>query len=106
VAFDLYARESAWVECGELCVIPCNIVVEVPEGQGLLISPRSCLFKRYGLMVLNSPGVVEYMLKRLACTVRGDRIGQAFVLPVPRIELVDVEDLAVVSRGGWGSTGS
>ena len=37
----------------------------------------------------------------------GDRIAQAMLVPIPRVELVEVEELSETVRGegGFGSTG-
>jgi len=36
---------------------------------------------------------------------RGDRLAQGIVLPAPRIEWEEVQEIARPSRGGFGSTG-
>jgi dUTP pyrophosphatase len=36
---------------------------------------------------------------------RGDRLAQAMVLPAPRVEWDEVEEMAAPTRGGFGSTG-
>ena len=37
----------------------------------------------------------------------GDRVGQLLILPYPKIELTEVEELSITDRGngGFGSTG-
>jgi dUTP pyrophosphatase len=37
---------------------------------------------------------------------RGDRLAQGIVLPAPRVQWEDVEEIRPVSRGGFGATGT
>ena len=37
---------------------------------------------------------------------KGDRLAQGIVLPCPRVEWNEVEEMTVPTRGGFGSTGS
>jgi dUTP pyrophosphatase len=37
---------------------------------------------------------------------RGDRLAQGIVLPCPRIEWEELDEMRVPTRGGFGSTGS
>ena len=38
----------------------------------------------------------------------GDRVGQLMIIPHPKIEFIEVEELSITDRGdgGFGSTGS
>ena len=37
---------------------------------------------------------------------RGDRLAQGIVLPAPRVEWQEVEEVKAVTRGGFGATGN
>lgn len=117
---DLYAVEAGEVwGVGDRSVIPLGWAVELPEGYGLFVLPRSGLAFKHGLTVTNSPGLVDSdyrgevqvsVLNHGDQTVKwkaGDRIAQAVVLPVPRIAPEWVEELSETERGtgGFGSTG-
>jgi dUTP pyrophosphatase len=119
-AFDLAAADDLTVAPGQLALVPTGLVFAVPDGHFLAIVARSSLPRR-GLIVANGLGVLDsdyrgpadearvLVLNYTAAPVtiaRGDRIAQAFVLRVPRVEFVDLtHDAAATSRGGFGSTG-
>ncbi len=120
VAFDLYVRTTTVVQPGERAVIPLNLIVKVPEGYFLFLLPRSSMAKR-NLFCPNSAGVIdqdycgpedELMFQVVnfshepVTVPRGDRLAQAFLLPIVQSELVEVtEHFTTASRGGIGSTG-
>ena len=95
-----------------------GLTVEIPVGYVGLLFPRSSVYKTRQALA-NSVGVIdsgyrgEIKLKftrssdALEYNV-GDRVGQLIILPYPKIELIEVKDLQVSSRGkaGFGSTGS
>ena len=119
-AFDLAAAADVTVAPGQLALVPTGLVFAVPEHHFLAIVARSSLPKR-GLIVANGLGVLDsdyrgpadearvLVLNYTAAAVhiaRGDRIAQAFVLRVPRVEFVPLtHEAAEQSRGGFGSTG-
>lgn len=118
--FDLVATSMSFhnpdfVEYGT------GIAVEIPEGHVGLIFPRSSVTLK-GMMLKNSVGVIDSgyrgEIKFRFQTVYdypkpgdyykvGDRIGQMMILPIPTVELEEVEELSITERGegGYGSTG-
>ena len=83
------------------------------------MQPRSGLAARHGLTVVNSPGLVdsgyrgELRVVLLNTDVSetfvvepGMRIAQLVVLPIPELELVEVDELPSSERGvrGFGSS--
>lgn len=120
-ALDLAAAAETTVAPGQLALIPTGLVFAVPEGHFLAIVARSSLPKR-GLIVANGLGVLDSDYRGPADEARvlvlnytdapvtvakGDRIAQAFVLKVPRVEFVPLEHEGTEqSRGGFGSTGT
>jgi len=119
-ALDLAAAGDVDVAPGQLALVRTGLVFAVPPGHFLAIVARSSLPKR-GLIVANGLGVLDsdyrgpadeakvLVLNYTATPVRiakGDRIAQAFVLKVPRVEFVPLtHEAAAPSRGGFGSTG-
>ena len=120
-AFDLAAATDLVVGPGHLALVPTGLVFAVPPGHFLAIVARSSLPKR-GLIVANGLGVLDSDYRGPAdearvlvlnytdapvTVARGDRIAQAFVLRVPRVEFVALtHDTDQSSRGGFGSTGT
>lgn len=113
------------------CVIyGTGLAVEIPEGYVGYVFPRSSISKKT-LALTNSVGVIdsnyrgEIMLKfKHSAIVNhydnevygqycyeydiGDRIGQLIIMPIPSIELEEVDELSDTNRGngGFGSTGN
>ncbi|BCS34286.1 deoxyuridine 5'-triphosphate nucleotidohydrolase [Luteitalea sp. TBR-22] len=119
-AMDLAAATDMTVGPGQLALVPTGLVFAVPPGHFLAIVARSSLPRR-GLIVANGLGVLDSDYRGPAdearvlvlnytqapvAIARGDRIAQAFVLRVPRVEFVPlVHEADEGSRGGFGSTG-
>ncbi len=96
--------------------VPLGIALEIPDGYFLLLRDRSSMASS-GLLVCG--GVID-------CTYRGEvsamflnttdrehefragqKIVQGLLLPVPRVSILEVEELSETERGsgGFGSTG-
>jgi dUTP pyrophosphatase len=116
---DLAACERVELAPGERATVPTGLAVAIPEGFAGFVQPRSGLAARHGLTVVNSPGLVdsgyrgELRVVLLNTDARepfvvepGMRIAQLVVLPVPELELVEVEELPDSERGvrGFGSS--
>lgn len=99
--------------------IPTGLAVELPDGYGLFITPRSGLAIKHNVVVLNTPGLVDADYRgeiRVVLKNTGNdvfyinpeaRIAQMFILPLPRIKWVEVDELSSTVRadGGFGHTG-
>lgn len=123
--FDLYASEDAWLlppykDHGYIKVstqaISTGLTIEIPQGYFARILPRSGLALKgvvIGAGVIDSDfrgelKVVIHYLGTDSWTIsKGDRIAQLIILPLPRFEIVECEDLDDTTRGngGFGSTG-
>lgn len=116
---DLAAVERMVLRPGERAVVPTGIAVAIPEGFAGFVQARSGLAMRHGIAVVNSPGLVDSGYRGelrviLLNTDRdetfvveaGDRIAQLVVLPVPELDLVEVEALPESERSvqGFGSS--
>ena len=99
-----------------------GLALEIPEGYVGLIYPRSSISK-YNLMLTNHVGVVdsgyrgEVMFKfknnapfssKYAEYNVGDKIGQIIIVPYPKVEFVEVDNLSESERGngGFGHSGT
>ena len=116
---DLAAAEEVLLAPGERAVVGTGLAVAIPDGYAGFVQPRSGLAARHGISVVNSPGLVDAGYRgelrvvllntdrEQSFTVeRGMRIAQLVVLPIPALELVEVEDLPASERGvrGFGSS--
>ena len=116
---DLRAAEDINMESGEFKMIPLGVAMELPEGYEALVAPRSSTFKKYGILLANSIGIIDESYKGdndewhfPAYAVRGvhikknERICQFRIIRhQPLILLKEVESLGNADRGGLGSTG-
>jgi dUTP pyrophosphatase len=116
---DLSACERVELAPGERALVGTGLAVAIPEGHAGFVQPRSGLAARHGLTVVNSPGLVDsgyrgelrVVLLNTDATEAfvvepGMRIAQLVVLPIPELELVEVEELPSSERGlrGFGSS--
>lgn len=116
---DLRAAEDIYLERWSHRMIPLGVAMELPEGYEALIAPRSSTFKRYGILLSNSIGIIDEAYKgdndewhfpayavRDTFIKKNDRICQFRIIEhQPLINLVEVETLGNADRGGLGSTG-
>jgi dUTP pyrophosphatase len=117
--FDLAACERAELGPGERAVVGTGLAVAIPNGYAGFVQPRSGLAARHGISVVNAPGLIDSGYRGevrvvLLNTDRaeafviepGMRIAQLVVLPVPALELVEVDELPESERGvrGFGSS--
>lgn len=129
---DLTATSYEWANGRH--VYGTGLAVEIPEGYVGLLFPRSSICK-YDLRLTNSVGVIDsgyrgeikfqfesngfnfeindegVVLDNPLIETKiykiGDRIGQLLILPYPKVELVEVDELSDSERatGGFGSSG-
>lgn len=116
---DLRSSDDLIVAPGEWAMVPTGIAVAIPDGYAGLVAPRSGLAARFGISVVNGPGVIDagYRGELMVILInhgvdpleisRGDRIAQLLVVPVSVPVLVEVSELPDSSRGegGFGSSG-
>jgi dUTP pyrophosphatase len=116
---DLAACEQVELGPGERALVGTGLAVAIPEGYAGFVQPRSGLAARHGLTVVNSPGLVDSGYRGELRVVLlntdtseafvvepGMRIAQLVVLPIPELELVEVDELPASERGvrGFGSS--
>ena len=114
---DVYAFSSNPDEYGNI-VLGLGFAMEIPEGHVGLLFPRSSISKT-GHSFRNSVGVIdsgyrgELMIKLSQNDALGyysinERVGQLMILPYPKIEFEESNQLSDTVRGtgGFGSTGN
>lgn len=120
-AFDFKSTEDVTIAPGEFALVETGTVVETPEGYVLQIQPRSSTFKKFGIMQVNSVGIIDndysgdldtikfaYInMKKESVTIpAGTRIGQGMFVKIERADFELVESMGErESRGGFGTTG-
>jgi dUTP pyrophosphatase len=96
-----------------------GLFLNIPEGYEVQIRSRSGLAFKHGVMVLNSPGTIDSDYRgeigallinhgSISFVVKnGDRIAQAVLCKVERLQWESVDFLDTTGRndGGFGSTG-
>ena len=126
---DLYAAEDITINEMDEALIPLGVAMELPIGYRANLLPRSSTFKKWGIIVTNSMGVIDHtycgdndewklavfclkgreFVNGKKCTIihKGDKIAQFEIVPVmPKVVLEEVDHLGNADRGGFGSTGS
>jgi len=91
----------------------------IPHGYEAQVRPRSGLSSKHGITMINAPGTIDSDYrgevhvplinhgKQPFTIERGMRIAQMLILPVPQVEMIEVEELDETKRGhkGFGHTG-
>ena len=96
-----------------------GISLEIPKDYVGLVFPRSSI-RKYDLELTNSVGVIDSGYRgEIQLTFNkvnnkttiynvGDRVGQIIIIPYPKINFVESDELTITERGegGFGSSGS
>ena len=102
---------------GSTLTYKTGLAIEIPFWHVGLLVPRSSVYKT-GQTLTNCVGVIdsgyrgEIMLKYTLSPYAkeyeiGDRVGQLVIMPYPKIDFIEVDELIPSDRGqgGYGSTG-
>lgn len=116
---DLRAAKRYHLQRGMFAMIDLGVSMKIPDGYEAIIVPRSSTFKRYGLIMTNSEGIIDnsysgdddvwmmpvYATQETTVNVN-DRICQFRIQKnQPKIIFEEREHLSSTNRGGFGSTG-
>lgn len=116
---DLRSAEDVVLKKGEFKLISLGVSMKLPKGYEAHIVPRSSTFKNFGIIQVNSVGIVDYsysgdkdIWKYPVLAIRdteihkNDRICQFRIVEnQPMIIFNEVIKLDDTNRGGFGSTG-
>ena len=116
---DLRAAEDIVLKAGEFKLIPLGVAMELPKGYEALVAPRSSTFKKLGILLANSIGIIDESYKgdndewhfpayamKDTTVHKNERICQFRIIQhQPLIHLIEVDSLGNADRGGIGSTG-
>lgn len=122
--FDLYATNTfpVLVHEGFPVKVGTGLKFEIPLGYAMFIFSRSGHGFGFNTRLANCVGVIDSdyrgeVMVKLTCDMideksmpltimPGDRIAQACILPVPKVDFSWADELSETSRtGGFGSTG-
>lgn len=117
---DLCARENGVIAAaGGRLIMPTGISIAIPLGHAGLVLPRSGLALKYGITVVNAPGLIDAAYRGEIKVVllntdptadyeihRGDRVAQLVLQRVEEVAWQVVENLDGDNRGGgFGHSG-
>lgn len=119
VAFDIASSEDLTLRTKQWKLVSTGLVIKTPPGHMLLIVPRSSLFMKKGLALVNTVGIIDQDYSgqqdeiKLALinlgenevkVVKGERLAQGIFVKIEKAEWEEVKNMGK-SRGGFGSTG-
>ena len=116
---DLRSAEEVHMEAGQFRIISLGVSMKLPEGYEAHVLPRSSTFKKWGILMTNSMGIIDEsycgekdvwgfpaLAMRPTTIYKGDRICQfRIVKKMPEVTFTEVERMGDSNRGGFGSTG-
>lgn len=116
---DLRSAEDVVLKKGEFKLISLGVSMKLPKGYEAHIVPRSSTFKNFGIIQVNSVGIVDYsysgdkdiwkypvLATRDTEIHKNDRICQFRIVEnQPMVVFNEVIKLDDTNRGGFGSTG-
>ena len=120
---DLRSTSDYVIKPGETIIVDTGLRVEIPLGYEIQVRPRSGMAYKTKLRIANSLGTIDHSYrgkigvimenigKKAEPIKAGDRIAQAVLAEVPRIEwvpVINVDELSATERGegGFGHTGA
>ena len=120
--FDLYLKENLIIKRSKkIQIIDTGVHILIPAGYVGLVQPRSSISKKAfqihtgvidagytGSIKINIQWIDKKCNQNLFHTFeRGERIAQLVIVPIPEIELQEVNELPQTDRGsnGFGSSG-
>ena len=120
--FDLRSTEELMIKAGERALVGTGLSFDIPDGYEIQVRSKSGLALKQGLMVLNSPGTIDFGFtseikvilfntsKEDVTISLGQKIAQAVLCPVvcgKWVNLVKTDKINDKDRNnnGFGSTG-
>ena len=121
VGYDLFALEETEIPPRGLVFLRTGLVIKAEPPFALFVFPRSSLFKKKGLIMPNSAGIIDFdycgeddevkipllnLTDKTVRIVKGEKVAQAVFIRVEFPEVIEVsKPPSRSSRGGFGSTG-
>ena len=121
---DLYTDESVTIDQFDSAFVKLGVAMQLPAGYEAIIAPRSSMFKKYGVILSNSIGVIDNSYSGDNDQWQANLIALRPDVVIPRHERLlqfrlvktmpaghddfsfeTVDHLEGPDRGGFGSTG-
>ncbi|MHB0975976.1 MAG: dUTP diphosphatase [Candidatus Aquicultorales bacterium] len=117
---DLYSAVDTVIGPGERALVPTGIAIAIPAGYGGFVQPKSGLAAKYGISIVNTPGLIDCQYRGEIKVIlintdpsdpfivaKGDKIAQLVIQKVESVTFDEVDELDATVRGagGFGSTG-
>ena len=116
---DLRSAERVDMDAGSFHLISLGVSMKLPTGYEAHVLPRSSTFKKWGILQVNSMGVIDEsycgeddiwkfpaLAMRPTTIFKGDRICQfRIVKKMEEVQFTEVDHMTDKNRGGFGSTG-
>lgn len=118
--FDFYLPKGVTFGPGETKAVDSNIAAEIPEGYFLMVVPRSTTFKRFGLVMPHSMGIIDPMYfgddneivllfqnpsDKTVRVSKGAKIAQGILIKYEKAEFQEVKKLRKSKRAKWDMKG-
>lgn len=117
--FDICSINDINLKPNQRTIIHCGFSIEIPKGYAGFVIPRSGLAAKYGITIVNSPGLIDSGYRGEICVIVlntgtkdfhinvGDRIAQMMIVPFLSAELNPVKNLSDTQRAEnrFGSSG-
>ena len=116
---DLRAAETVAMKPGEFRLISLGVAMQLPKGYYARVVPRSSTFKKYGIIMANSIGIIDESYNgdndvwkfpayatRYTVINYNERIAQFTIEEKKKFKIKQVDQLGNTDRGGFGSTGT
>lgn len=111
---DVYSSETLEIQPGAVAKVPLGFRCQFPQGYVMLMFPRSGKATKERLSLANNVGVIEHTYRgevmapvenrgeETRTIQRGDRVAQIMLMPIPRVSVIQVQDLDSTERGAGG----
>lgn len=117
---DLRNADEIDIKAGEWVQVSLGISVKLPKHYEAIVAPRSSTFKKYGLLLPHSIGIIDnsyngnddvwqaifYATRDIHIDKYTRLLQFRIIQNMPRIKIIEVDEiLNTKNRGGIGSTG-
>ena len=116
--YDLHSIVEHTLSANEIYKVKTGIAIEIPTNFAGLVLPRSGLSSKFGITLINSPGLIDsgYRGELLVPLVNhsekeytikiGERVAQLIIVKSPDVKFILSENLDISERDeqGFGST--
>ena len=117
--YDLHSIEEIILKPNQIYKVKTGIAIQIPNNYGGLVLPRSGLSSKYGISLINTPGLIDpgYRGELLIPLInhssneytinKNERVAQLILIQIPEVKIEVTSDLDASDRDskGFGSTG-